>query len=152
MENPQALQVCNKCLLPKPIIEFRKFLSNGKYHYIRKTCKLCESKKSVNWAKKNIAQKIKNNNKYFSSSLGKKCIKEKTAQYRLKNPDKYKANMIVQISIRNGALLRKPCEVCGAIRSQAHHDNYLEPLKVRWLCAKHHIEEHKMLAQRKKDK
>ena len=37
---------------------------------------------------------------------------------------------------------RRPCEVCGA-KAEAHHDNYNEPLNIRWLCFKHHREWHK---------
>lgn len=40
------------------------------------------------------------------------------------------------VLIRRGHLDRKPCEVCGA-SAQAHHVDYDEPRKVRWLCAEH---------------
>ena len=31
------------------------------------------------------------------------------------------------------------CEVCGSLRYvEAHHDSYLRPTHVRWLCRKHH--------------
>src|ERR1700680_4307551 len=31
------------------------------------------------------------------------------------------------------------CEVCGSKHQvDAHHDSYLRPLHVRWLCKKHH--------------
>jgi len=31
-----------------------------------------------------------------------------------------------------------PCEVCGALDVEMHHDNYAKPLAVRWLCKRHH--------------
>lgn len=47
-------------------------------------------------------------------------------------------------AIREGRLMRAPCEVCGAAKSDAHHDDYAKPLAVRWLCRschkKHHAE------------
>lgn len=45
-------------------------------------------------------------------------------------------------AIKKGRLIRLPCEVCGAVNVQAHHPDYRKPLKVRWLCRKHHGQEH----------
>lgn len=39
-------------------------------------------------------------------------------------------------------LKREPCEECGDIKAEAHHDDYLKPLNVRWLCRRHHDEWH----------
>ena len=60
------------------------------------------------------------------------------------------AQNITETAIQRGALIRKPCEVCGASGTfadgrsevQAHHDDYNKPLEVRWLCQKHHHEWH----------
>lgn len=50
----------------------------------------------------------------------------------------------VKQAVKKGKLRRQPCEVCGAV-AQAHHDDYYRAYwtKVRWLCTKHHAEEHK---------
>lgn len=53
------------------------------------------------------------------------------------------AHMKLSRAIVAGKLLRQPCEVCGDIKSQGHHDDYREPLSVRWLCLKHHRNVHK---------
>jgi hypothetical protein len=53
-----------------------------------------------------------------------------------------RANNIVEVAIKRGTLIKEACEVCGNIKVHAHHDNYDEPLLVRWLCPKHHIEHH----------
>lgn len=56
---------------------------------------------------------------------------------------KQSARWITNRAISVGILVRKPCEKCGAKKVDAHHDNYMKPLDVRWLCRKHHVEFHK---------
>lgn len=59
-----------------------------------------------------------------------------------KYPEKTLARRIVGNAIRDGKLLRQPCEKCGK-KAQAHHDDYSRPLAVRWLCPSHHAEHHR---------
>lgn len=59
-----------------------------------------------------------------------------------KYPDRQKARTAVGNAIRDGRLIRRPCEVCGIAKSEAHHDDYSKPLDVRWLCRRHHEEHH----------
>ena len=61
---------------------------------------------------------------------------------RERGPGKDRCNQIVNNAIRDGRLIRKPCEKCGNPKSEAHHDDYRSPLSVRWLCFKHHREDH----------
>ena len=44
--------------------------------------------------------------------------------------------------LRDNNLERQPCEICGE-KAEAHHDDYDNPLEVRWLCFKHHRGWHK---------
>lgn len=37
-------------------------------------------------------------------------------------------------ALENGGLVKRPCEECGSMNVQAHHDDYNKPLEVRWLC------------------
>lgn len=46
-------------------------------------------------------------------------------------------------AIERGEITKQPCEICGATETQAHHDDYNEPLVVRWLCDTCHKEWHK---------
>ena len=41
-----------------------------------------------------------------------------------------------------GTLIPKPCEVCGSSKVVAHHDDYSEPLSIRWFCRRHHHDHH----------
>lgn len=45
-------------------------------------------------------------------------------------------------AIGRGLLIREACSGCGAVETQAHHEDYTRPLVVRWLCAVCHTAEH----------
>ena len=70
---------------------------------------------------------------------------------RLRYPDHKKANTLVGNAIRDGRLVRQPCEVCGAEPTHAHHDDYSKPLEVRWLCTYHHGVAHRDSKYRKQE-
>lgn len=53
------------------------------------------------------------------------------------------AREAVAAEVQAGRLKREPCERCGEGKTQAHHDDYSNPLSVRWLCQKHHQEVHR---------
>lgn len=58
------------------------------------------------------------------------------------NPLKHAAHVILATAIKRGKVQKRPCEVCGNLRSHGHHEDYTKPLEVKWLCAKHHKEAH----------
>ncbi len=68
-------------------------------------------------------------------------------KYRRKPIEVRYAEKKVQTAKLNGTLTQKPCEVCGKMKSQAHHNDYSKPLEVRWLCPKHHKEADKALGR-----
>ena len=56
---------------------------------------------------------------------------------------KKKARSIFSWAKRSGKVVKMPCEKCGNIKAEGHHDDYNKPLDVRWLCRKHHSEHHR---------
>lgn len=59
---------------------------------------------------------------------------------------------LVEKAIKKGIItINEKCEKCGATKTfsderrgvQAHHDDYNEPLEIRWLCQKCHHDWHK---------
>jgi hypothetical protein len=69
--------------------------------------------------------------------------KDKIALYLIKYRIKKKASAKLNDFISRGKIKRLPCEVCGKVKSQGHHDDYAKPLEVIWLCHKHHRERHR---------
>ena len=59
------------------------------------------------------------------------------------NRHKKQAQGSLQRAVKRGIIIRKPCEICGIKKVHGHHEDYSKPLKVRWLCVKHHRREHK---------
>jgi hypothetical protein len=51
---------------------------------------------------------------------------------------KLKARWKLNGELKTGKAKKKPCEVCGKEKVEAHHPNYSKPLEVVWLCHKHH--------------
>ena len=70
------------------------------------------------------------------------------AQWRLDNPQKYRAHLAVSAALRRGALVKLPCKVCGNPRTDAHHPDYRRPLTVVWLCRFHHSLAHRREKQK----
>lgn len=62
--------------------------------------------------------------------------------WRQRNPEKTKAHWTVQNALRNGKLIKQPCEICGKDKTHAHHDDYSQPLCVKWLCHTCHVDTH----------
>lgn len=78
------------------------------------------------------------------ASRGNLTQAEMNARSRSRTPKEViLAHRAVDTAIKNGSLVRQPCEVCGADRVDAHHDDYSKPLQVRWLCRGHHLQFHR---------
>lgn len=60
------------------------------------------------------------------------------ADWRRANPKKYAAHIAVQRALNQGKIAKQPCEICADPKVDAHHDDYSQPLRVRWLCRSHH--------------
>ena len=79
-----------------------------------------------------------------ASAVGRTDRLARNIAQQLNSPEKYRAHYATTIAVRDGRLVRKPCGVCGAAKAQAHHDDYSQPLAVRWLCRAHHLAHHKV--------
>lgn len=129
-------KTCFRCGKEKPLSEFYKHPEMTDRHLGK--CKEC-TKKDVRENRAARKEQYSEYEKVRRQRPERKAYQtEQTRQYRLKYPERARAHSIVNYHIRVGNLVPKPCEVCGELEVQAHHDNYSEPLNVRWLCFGHH--------------
>lgn len=140
MENME--KKCFRCGLVKPISEFyyHKQMSDG---HLNK-CKEC-TKNDVRqryFNPKFRGKIIEYERKRFQNPRRKKMVVEYARKRKLRNPEHDRARTKVYTALRNGTLKKLNCIVCGDTKSQAHHPDYSKPLFVKWLCFRHHREEH----------
>jgi len=131
---------CFKCRKVKEIDNFYKHPQMGD-GYLGK-CKLCTRKdvKRRYYDPEAREKIIKYEQERFKKPERKEKVKEYAETMRKNNPGKYKARYAVSNAIRNGKMFKEPCEVCSETKVEAHHHDYRSPLKVMWLCRKHHME------------
>ena len=102
------------------------------------------------WNKRNIkaADKTEYARKYWQERYHNdedfnKKVTQANKNYKSKNKIKTSARNILNAAVKKGVIKREPCVVCGNKRTHGHHEDYLKPLEVIWLCAKHHNGEHR---------
>lgn len=135
-------KTCSTCGFNGPATEFRPQ---------RRICRACDSRRAVDWGRKNRTKKREAVRKY-SASMPSSKRRENNKKLRERHPEKYRARIAVQTAIRNGSLVRGACRDCGNSKTHAHHTDYSRPLDVVWLCHPCHMREHypPMLAARSK--
>lgn len=89
-----------------------------------------------------MAQKKINPERHLATKRPVKKKKSRQEKWRDRNPLKTWAHSATQSGLRRGLIHKQPCEICGAEKAEAHHDDYLRPLAVRWLCRAHHRQVH----------
>jgi len=71
--------------------------------------------------------------------INKKVVKENKTSADEKT--KRAANSFIARGLKNGSIIKQPCEVCGSKEYvEAHHKDYSKKEEVNWLCTKHHNE------------
>lgn len=133
---------CFKCKKEKSIEQFyaHKQMSDGHLGKCKKCTKAdVQNRYQDPEAKKRIKEYERLRN-LRPERRKKKLVYERNR--RVIHPGKYRANKMLGNAIRDKRIIKLPCEVCGNIKSQGHHPDYRRPLYVKWLCFKHHREEH----------
>lgn len=129
-------KICTKCGEDKSLDDYYKQRGMKDGHFNK--CKDCY--------KYDVKGNRENNIEYYRDydrRRGNRQTKEYFDGYYAKYPNKYKAQTMVGNAIRDKKLFKEACEVCGTEgHIHAHHDDYLKPLNVRWLCSAHHSQWH----------
>lgn len=142
-----ATKYCPCCQTTKPVDQFRidTARKGGRQGY----CKLCRKASDVRSRLKRIEDgsladylakrrviELRSENKNRESHRAVR------AYYSKSNPIKRRAHAMVKYRIRKGEIIVGPCEICGKVKADAHHDDYAQPLAIRWLCSFHHRDWH----------
>jgi hypothetical protein len=142
------MKTCFKCLAEKPLTEFYKHPAMADGHLGKcKECAKADSRKrgsnpDYERARANLPHRVALRKRYQQSAAGRVSTRNTRLKYVKANPLKRAAHVAVGNAVRDGKLMRKPCEVCQRQDSHAHHDDYSKPLEVRWLCPPHHQQWH----------
>lgn len=87
--------------------------------------------------------------KYRKTKIGIENTRKAVKKSTLKHAVKQNARITLSYYVKIGRVIKLPCEICGEIKVDGHHDDYGKPLEVKWLCRKHHADLHKELKKLK---
>lgn len=120
---------CRVCAIAKPYDFYYKH-SQTRDGFLSK-CKDCCKAFTREHREKNI-RRVREADK----RRGCRRSAESSRDYRKNNKSKTSAHNKVSRALRSGVLERPPmCSVCkNEDKIYGHHDDYLKPLSVRWLC------------------
>ena len=128
---------CKRCDIEKPHDEFYQSDSS---------CKDCR-KLVVRQYRDENAEKVKAYDRERGKLEHRKERCTINTRKRRRDPDGYMAaHNAVARALKKGTIEREPCCMCGTSEKiHAHHDDYLKPLEVMWLCVTHHKSRHAFL-------
>lgn len=131
---------CFKCGEEKPLAEFYRHPRMADGHLGK--CKSCTRTDVAQNYRARLGHYLDYERARFQRPERKERVREYQRRRRHRDPVKAAANSATSNAIRDGRLIRQPCEACGEMNVEAHHDDYTRPLEVRWLCRRHHLAVH----------
>lgn len=152
------MKTCIHCHTTKPTVEFYSHpaMSDGRLN----ACKECvkrdvrlnreaklEYYQAYDRERGALPERKERVKRYARTSAGRRAHHLASVAYQVCHPQKVKAVHAANNAVRDGKLVRQPCEKCGAVKAQKHHDDYSKPLEVRWLCTPCHAAHHKALRE-----
>lgn len=131
---------CPSCDLTLPSSAFPK--SRGKRDGLHPYCLACNRSKQAAERARRGEDYREMRRRYRKTESGKRAYN----RYRKVFPHKVEAQKLAQLAMKRGELVKPDaCGECGRGGIiDAHHDDYLRPLDVRWLCRWCHQEWHRI--------
>lgn len=133
-----ATKLCGQCHMTFDSSHFHKRAASK--DGLAACCKKCQ--RNYDRARLHKPDRVFLRYDYKRTKSGKERIYSGWKAWIARHPAKRSAHIIVGNALRDGKLRKAPCEVCGHLTVEAHHDDYSKPLEVRWLCKIHHDEHH----------
>jgi hypothetical protein len=135
------VMICRKCEVDKPTAEFYFRKDNGKH---RAECKVCCNERGSVYYTLNRHKMNAKSREWAANNKQKRY-----EAHKRQDPLKLKARYIVSNAIAQGKLTRPQyCQSCVMPgKLEAHHDDYSQPLSVRFLCRGCHKKYHRMLKE-----
>lgn len=147
-------KICRDCNEEKSIDSFYKMkrgdLKAG--FTMCSYCKECWGERYSHWGDKN-KMSFKQLDKHRKTDKEYQRIKraenperksEENEVYNRENPNRIKANSILNVAIKKGEIKRSLCRDCDRTDTHGHHEDYSKPLEVKWLCPVHHKKLHQV--------
>jgi len=136
------MKTCKRCEIEKPESDFYAKDS---------TCKECRKKlvrenraKKADYYREYDRRRYQEDpnvrarhRRYRDTPEGKESMARSREKWLKNNEVKRAAHILLGNAVRDGRITKaEACEACGSRhpRLHGHHDDYLEPLVVRWLC------------------
>lgn len=138
---PPLNKTCIRCGEFKPLTEFYKHsgMSDGRLG----KCKECCKSDAVANRRAKPEQYLAYDRARVNEPHRVEARKLQRENQKINEPEKIAARYAVSNAIRDGRLVKQPCEVCGKENAHGHHEDYSKPLEVNWLCHTHHMERHR---------
>lgn len=119
------MKTCSRCKQTKPLEDFCRDAKakDGKHYY----CRPCNR------------SAVRGHHKAYPDKRT-----DRSRRYDRRNPEKHRAHIILNTAITAGKVVRPgACSACAvSCKPEAHHDDYTQPLVVRWLCKTCHVQHH----------
>jgi hypothetical protein len=141
----KTLKQCKGCAKTLSLEAFyaHSRMSDGHLNF----CRECVKAKVQHHRTQNI-ERINEYDRKRSNNPDRKAQLRALTERHLADPVRAKATRATSNAIRDGKLIRPDsCSACKkSCKPDAHHDDYSEPLNVRWLCRSCHCKHHRKVS------
>lgn len=134
------MKTCFKCLRALPLDDFYVHRQMADGHLGK--CKECTKADTHRRSLEKRAELARYDRERNQRPERKAQRAETQRKHRARHRDHVRARNTVAVAVNAGRIVPQPCAVCGATKTEAHHDDYSKPLDVRWLCQRHHFNAH----------